>query len=155
MKTTAAVLSLLVFPFALSIADDVEAQIATGKAKYALCGACHGMDGSGQPAPGMQMAPAYTDSKLVKADPEVMAYILFKGIKKEDPAAYMGQMMLALGATLPDEDVAALIAFVRSEYGDVKEEVPSEKVAEWREKYKDAAQPTRAELEKLAAELEK
>ena len=49
-----------------AFADEVAEAAAKGKAKYILCGACHGLDGSGQPAPGMQMAANFKDSKILK-----------------------------------------------------------------------------------------
>ncbi len=132
--------------------DDIAAAAEQGKAKYVLCGACHGMDGKGmEPAPGMKMAPSFLDSKLLTMSPEISALILFKGIKKEDPAAYMGQLMMPLGATMSDEDVANLIVYVRKEFAGVEEMVTAEEVAEWRAEYADAAQPTRAELEAMGA----
>lgn len=130
-------------------ADDIEAAVNAGKAKYALCGACHGITGNGQPAPGLSMAPSFLDSKLLKMGPEISALILFKGIKKEDPAAYMGQMMMPLGAPMSDEDVANIITYIRAEFGGIKELVTPELVAEWREKHAEAAQPTRGELEAM------
>lgn len=131
------------------VADDIDAAVNAGKAKYALCGACHGITGNGQPAPGLSMAPSFLDSKLLKMGPEISALILFKGIKKEDPAAYMGQMMMPLGAPMSDEDVANIITYVRAEFGGVKELVTPEQVAEWRAKHAETAQPTRGELEAM------
>ncbi len=151
MNRTKLVLSLLVFAASAAFADDA-AVIALGKTKYALCGACHGITGNGQPAPGLTMAPSFLDSELVKADPEVAAVILFKGIKKEDPAAYMGQIMMPLGAGMSDEDVAGLISYVRAEFGKIEgPAVTAEQVKEWREKHAAAEMPTRAELIELGA----
>ena len=136
-------------------ADEVADAAAIGKTKYILCGACHGITGNGEPTPGLKMAPSFQESKLVPFDPEVSALILFKGIKKEDPAAFLGQMMMPLGATMTDDDVANIITYVRSEFGGVKEVVSAAKVAEWRKKYADAEQPTRAELEEMGEKLKK
>ena len=148
---------ILVLAFTISlgapaIADEVADAAAIGKAKFVLCGACHGLDGKGmEPVPGTKMAPSFFDSKLLKLDAEITAIILFKGIKKEDPAAYMGQLMLPLGATMPDEDVANLITYVRSEFGGVKELTTPAQVAEWRKKHAATPQPTRGELQKMGA----
>ena len=145
------------------VADDKATVIAQGKQKFIICGACHGLDGKGMsPAPGITMAPSFVDSKLVKVDAEVMALIMLKGIKKENPAEFMGQMMMPLGATMEDSDVAAIITYVQSEFG--KMDVPvvtAEQVAEWRKAFDEqfpgvapapGSQPLRAELEKMAAE---
>lgn len=147
--TTSNIILLSACFITTGFADDIEAAVNAGKAKYALCGACHGITGNGQPAPGLSMAPSFLDSKLLKMSPEISALILFKGIKKEDPAAYMGQMMMPLGAPMSDEDVANIITYVRSEFGGVKELVTPEQVAGWRAKHAETAQPTRGELEAM------
>ncbi|MDF1813768.1 MAG: cytochrome c [Verrucomicrobiales bacterium] len=134
-----------------ALADDVADAAAKGKAKFVLCGACHGLTGNGQPAPGMQMAASFLDSKILKMDAELSALVLFKGLKKENPAEFMGQIMMPLGATMPDEDVANIITYIRSEFGGVKEVTTAEQVAAWRAKHADSPQPTRADLEKMAA----
>ena len=130
-----------------AFADDVADAAARGKAKFVLCGACHGLTGNGQPAPGMQMAASFLDSKILKKDAELSALVLFKGIKKENPAEYMGQIMMSLGANMPDQDIADIITYIRSEFGKVNELTTAEQVAEWRTKHASSAQPTRKELE--------
>lgn len=149
MKILTIALSLIVFGAGYAGADELADAKALGKTKFVLCGACHGLTGNGQPAPGVNMAPSFLDSKLLKMPAEISAFILFKGIKKEDPAAYMGQIMMPLGAQMPDEDVAALITFVRSEFAGVDELVTAEQVAGWRKKYEAEAQPTRVQLEEM------
>ncbi len=149
------ILTILLASFSTAaLSADREAVIALGQQKYAVCAACHGMTGNGQPVPGMNMAPSFMESKLVTAPPEISALILFKGIKKEDMTAYMGQMMMPLGAAMPDEDVAALITYVRSKYGEIEDEVvTAEQVGEWRKKYAETAQPTRKELEAMMEKM--
>ena len=113
------------------------------------------MTGTGQPAPGIQMAANFNESKILKGDAEISALVLFKGIKKENPAEFMGQIMMPLGATMSDEDVANIITYIRSEFGKVKEVTSSAQVAEWRKKHAEAAQPSRADLEKMAESKKK
>jgi len=148
-------LTILAFSFPAFGNDEVKAAAEKGKAKYILCGACHGIKGDGQMAPGINMAPSFLDSKLLKLDAEVSALVLFKGIVKENPAEYMGQLMMPLGASMPDEDVANIITYVRSEFGKVNEMTTAEQVKAWREKHASAAQPKRADLEKLGEEIKK
>ena len=145
----------LVFTGTASLADDVSDAAAKGKAKFVLCGACHGMTGTGQPAPGIQMAANFLESEILKGDPKISALVLFKGIKKENPAEFMGQMMLPLGASMSDDDIANIITYVRSEFGKVNELTTSAQVAEWRKNLANAAQPSRAELEKMAESSKK
>ncbi len=155
MKKTVLTLLAISLSAVSAQADDLKAAIEAGKAKYGVCGACHGITGNGQPAPGINMAPSFQESELLKADAEVTALILFKGIKKDDPAAYMGQMMMPLGATMPDKDLADLITYIRAEFGGVEELTTEEQVKEYREKHKETAQPDRAALTALAEELAK
>ncbi|MDF1752282.1 MAG: cytochrome c [Verrucomicrobiales bacterium] len=139
---------------ASAFADEVSDAAAKGKAKFVLCGACHGLTGNGQPAPGMQMAASFLDSKILKMDAELSALVLFKGLRKENPAEYMGQIMMPLGATMPDEDVANIITYIRSEFGKVQELTTAEQVAAWRAKHTETPQPTRTELEKMGEKAE-
>jgi mono/diheme cytochrome c family protein len=135
---------------ALCSADDKAAAMELGKQKYMVCGACHGLDGAGMKAGPMLMAPAYADSKLVKAESaEVMAIAVMKGIKKED-AKFM-QIMMPLEAALDDASLAAVLTYVRTTYGAKTDLVTADQVKAWREKYKGITAPvTRADLEKWA-----
>ncbi|MEO0448271.1 MAG: cytochrome c [Verrucomicrobiota bacterium] len=108
-----------------------------GKRKYLICGACHGADGKGiSPGPGMAMAPNLLESDLLmRSEAELIAAILFRGIQKEDPADFMGQAMTALGINQKDEDLAAVITYVRSAFAGHDDVVTPEQVSEWRIKY--------------------
>ncbi|MDF1826377.1 MAG: cytochrome c [Verrucomicrobiales bacterium] len=119
-----------------------------GKAKYLMCSACHGMDGKGlQISPGMLMAPAYAESTLVDS-PEAFALLLLKGIAKEG-ADFMG-VMAPLEAALNDEDMAAVMTYVRNTYRGHDDVISPSQVEEWRSKYADRKEPvTRAELQEL------
>jgi mono/diheme cytochrome c family protein len=125
------------------------AAMELGKAKYLMCSACHGMDGKGlQISPGMLMAPAYADSVLVD-HPEAFALLLLKGIAKED-AKFMG-VMAPLEAALNDEDMAAVMTYVRNTYRGHDDVITPSKVEEWRSKYAGRTEPaTRKELQELA-----
>lgn len=118
---------------------------------YSLCAACHGPDGkgigAGTPVP---MAPALAGSALATAgDGELLASIVFTGIAKED-SRYLG-MMAPLGALMKDEDMAALLTYVRGNFGNAASAVTPGQVAAWRVKYNGSPMQKRTELEKSAA----
>lgn len=83
-------------------------------------------------------------------DGELAASIIFTGIAKED-AKYLG-MMAPLGAMMKDEDMAAVLTFVRSNFGNAAPAVTADQVKIWREKYNGKPMQKRAELEKQAAQ---
>lgn len=127
--------------------------MALGQQKFLVCAACHGMDGKGmQPAPGMLMAASWVDSQILKkGSAEVIVAVMMKGIKKVNPAEYMGQIMMPLGASLPDEDVAAITTYVRNTFGGHNELVTADQVKGWRAKYPTADGPLeRKVIEEMA-----
>ncbi|SKB01770.1 Cytochrome c [Prosthecobacter debontii] len=143
MKT--AFLSAIIMGF---IAPSLIAQVPA--ASYALCAACHGPDGkgigAGTPVP---MAPALGGSKLVASgDGELFASIVFTGIAKED-AKFLG-MMAPLGAVMKDEDLADMLTYVRSNFGNTASPVTVSQVKAWREKYNGKPMQKRTDLEKQA-----
>lgn len=143
--------SVLVSP--LASADQKADVMASGQQKYLVCAACHGMDGKGmQPAPGMLMAASWVDSKILKQAPaEVIVAVLMKGIKKVNPTEYMGQIMMPLGVSLSDDDVASIVTYVRNTFGGHDEIVTPTQVKEWRAKYPTAEGPLeRAKIEEMA-----
>ena len=94
------------------------------------------------------MAPALAGSKLVTVgDGEVAASIIFKGIAKAD-AKYMG-MMGPLGPVMTDEQMAEVLTFVRSNFGNEAGAVTVEQVKAWRAKYQGQGMWSRPDLEKL------
>lgn len=136
-----------------SVADQKADVMALGKQKFLLCAACHGVDGKGmQPAPGMLMAASWVDSKILKkGSSEVIVAILMRGIKKVNPTEYMGQIMQPLGAAMPDEDVAAIVTYVRNTFGGHDDVVTPDQVKEWRAKYPTTEGPMeRAKLDEMA-----
>ena len=86
----------------------------------ANCVSCHQADGKGLP----NTAPALKDNPIVAGDPSVLIEILLKG-----PAAVLPEERPKFGANtmdsfyykLTDEDVAAVLTYVRQTFGkDVK-----------------------------------
>jgi len=132
-----------------AFADEKADAMKLGASKYVLCGACHGMDGKGQPAPGMNFAPNFADSKIASdASAEAMALSVLKGIKKED-AKYL-QMMLPLETSLNDDELAAVLTYVRNKFAGKDDLVTADQAKAWRAKYEGTTgQVTRADLLKL------
>ena len=145
MKTfTALCIGLLALSSA-SFAQDAAADL--GKTTFMVCMACHGPDGKGMPAGDKTMAPTLVGSKIATGDPELFAAVVIKGIKKEDDK-YL-QMMAPL--PLPDEQLAAVMTYVRSSFGNKADAVTAEQVKGYREKTKDLPTPlTRAKIEELS-----
>ncbi|MGJ8697304.1 MAG: c-type cytochrome [Verrucomicrobiaceae bacterium] len=155
MKFPILISALAISALSFAHAEDKDAVIAHGKTKFMLCAACHGMDGAGlKLGPTMMMAPAYKGSAVVDGDPELLALVIMKGIKKEG-TAFAG-VMAPLEAGLNDKDLAGVLTYLRNEYSEKKDLITEAQVAGWRTKYADRKDPvTRAEIDehlKKAAE---
>src|SRR5262249_30313310 len=72
-----------------------------------ICQACHQADGRGQD----QLAPSLVASRLALASPEIAARILLKG--KEGSVG----LMPPIGSALNDDQIAAVLTYVRREWG--------------------------------------
>ncbi|MEM7602400.1 MAG: c-type cytochrome [Verrucomicrobiota bacterium] len=120
-----------------------------GKLTFQSCVACHGPDGKGVKAGDLEMAPSLHGSAFVKeGNADLLTAVILKGILKEDNK-YI-QAMLALGAALNNEQIAALIAYVTKEYGGRRISPTSNEVAEWRKEYAGRTGPwKRSDLEEM------
>lgn len=105
-----------------------------GKAIYerdGFCGTCHQPDGGG--ASGF---PPLAGSRWVKGDEERLIKIVLKGLQgpiEVRGEKYPGQVpMTAFGGMLSDEEVAAVLTYVRNAFGNKAASVTSEKVQEVR-----------------------
>ena len=102
--------------------------------------ACHGLDGKGVKAGELTMAPSLLESDFVKGDnADPLGAIILKGILKEDNQFV--QAMLPLEAALSDEQLAAVVTYVRSEFGERSKTVKPERVKKWRKNYQSQASP--------------
>jgi len=104
------------------------AAIARGRKIYeSNCGTCHGADGLGKP----NQAPPLAGSEWVKA----------KGVQRLTHIPLMGiagsitvesqtwnLQMAAMGAALPDADLAAVLTYIRSSWGNGMGEVTADDV---------------------------
>lgn len=128
------------------------AVMALGKASYATCMACHGPDGTGLKVGPALMAPSLVGSELLLGDPEKSLLVTLKGIAKED-MKFMG-MMAPLGAALDDQKLAAVITYVRNEWGNSAPAVTVEQAAAARAKYTPIVAPAgikRGEIDQVVA----
>jgi len=110
-----------------------EEQLARGRTLYnEHCLVCHQPDGFG--VPGIQ--PPLVDSDIVVNDPDRMIRMVIRGVGGGPGAmqssGMYGGVMNAFGH-LPDEDLAAMLTFVRVEFGDAEEGVTTEDIAGIRE----------------------
>ena len=94
-----------------------QAARARGKAVYEnVCGICHAVDGTGKPA----QAPTLIGSDFVIAKGfNRLAHIPLMGLN--GPIKVQGKdwnmAMAAMGAALPDDDLAAVLTYIRSSWG--------------------------------------
>ncbi|MEM1294350.1 MAG: cytochrome c [Verrucomicrobiota bacterium] len=125
---------------------------ALGRTTFANCVACHGAQGKGPPmAMTPPMAPVLAGSELVNGPTEPLALILLKGVVP-DMTRHSGAMM-GWEASMSDEQIAAVITYIRMNFGNTGGPVSPEQIAWAREKYVGKPMPPRAEIEAVTAEL--
>lgn len=129
-------------------AADVAAQ---GKRFYeSTCGVCHGSDGAGKPgqAPplaGSEWVVAKGDNRLVHIPLQGVAGTLT--VKGQD----WNLNMAAMGIALSDADLAAVLTYVRTSWGNKAGEVTPDEVKKIRDAMGGHAQPlTGDDLKKMA-----
>ena len=126
--------------------------IALGKATFAQCVACHGEDGKGPPIKtNPPMAPNLAESEFVNGSTEKLAYLVLKGTAP-DMTRHLGAM-IGWGATMSDEQIAAVLTYIRSNFGNSSGPITPEQIAWAREKYNDAPMPTRQQVDAVEGEL--
>ena len=121
--------------------------IAEGKKHYMMiCIACHQPTGAGLP----MVFPPLTKSPYVGGSPERFASIILKGnigVFNVDGKMY-NNVMPAQEAVLSDEKIAAVMSFVRANFGNTAPPVTPEVVAAARKKFADRKTPwTQPELD--------
>ena len=93
------------------------AAMARGKIVYEqVCGLCHGVDGLGKPG----QAPPLAGSEWVNAKGfNRLAHIPLMGVNGDIQVEGKdwNMSMAAMGAALPDADLAAVLSYVRSSWG--------------------------------------
>jgi len=110
------------------------------------CASCHGQQGSGVGG----AFPPLAGAEWVTGDEDTTIRILLHGLQgriEVDGRTY-SNVMPAFGRRLSDEEIAALLSYVRSSWGNEAEAVASEDVAEIRRQHAGRAQPwTAAQLQ--------
>jgi mono/diheme cytochrome c family protein len=123
--------------------------LAHGRDVYErICGLCHGNDGMGKP----NQAPAYVGSEWALGSPNRMIRIPLVGLT--GPIEVSGQQwslsMPAMGASLSDNDLAAVLTYIRQSWGNKASEVTPDQVAAVRKELGNRSQPeTVEELKKI------
>lgn len=127
------------------------AALARGKAVYdSVCGACHGADGLGKPG----QAPTLAGSEwVITKGFNRVAHITLKGMA--GPIKVRGQdwnlNMAAMGAALPDEDLAGVLTYIRTAWGNKAGAVTGEDIKKIRSEMAAGMEPlTGEQLMKLA-----
>ena len=107
-----------------------------------ICQACHQPDGRGQE----RLAPSLIDSELALASPDIPARVLLNG--KEGPFG----LMPPVGSVLSDEQIAAVLTYVRREWGQPGTPVEASTVKDVRAQTAGRTRPwTHDELTRMAA----
>lgn len=132
-------------------ANDPKALIAEGETIYtAVCAACHQATGTGLPG----AFPPLAGSDWVTGPEEKIILPVLHGLVGEiivNGETWNGAMP-AQGATLDDRKIAAVISYIRSAWGNSAPPITPESVTTLREKFKDHAPWTAADLEAALAE---
>jgi mono/diheme cytochrome c family protein len=113
--------------------SEVEQQrFAAGAEVYKnICIGCHQEDGRGKE----KMAPTLVDSRYATGDPGAATRILLAG--KEGPVG----LMPPLGGALKDEQIAAVLTYIRRAWGNIGSPVAAEEVTEIRGLTKNRTRP--------------
>ena len=125
------------------LTPDEQQRFEMGRTVYtSLCAACHQEDGRGREG----LAPSLAGSALALAPPSVTARILLNG--KEGSVG----LMPPLGTTLSDEQIAAVLTYVRRSWGNGGSPVEVDTVATTRAQTAGRTRPwTNEELLQLAS----
>lgn len=144
-----AALAFVVPTLPVSASDEEKsAAMRLGRMKAMSCAACHGMDGKGISRDGVMVAPAYADSELVKRSPEGLALIILKGVQRESET--YSTAMGSMAPVFDDRSLAAVMTWIRNQFGEQDDVVTAEQVAAWREQHATRTEPmTHAEIADL------
>ncbi len=106
------------------------ADLELGRAKFEeVCALCHNPDGAGKP----NQAPPLAGSEWVQGSPNHLIRIPLSGLTgpvqvKGQPWTGATQAMPAMGATMTDEQLAAVLSYMRSSWGNKASPITPEQV---------------------------
>jgi len=108
-----------------------------------VCMACHQQTGLGVPG----AFPPLAGSEWVNGDVHIPAKIILKGLQGsiEVKGASFNGVMPTFGEQLKDEEIAAVVTYIRTQWGNNTGPLTAAEVKELREKYKDKTTPWSAE----------
>jgi mono/diheme cytochrome c family protein len=117
------------------------AELARGKKNYeAVCGICHGPDGLGKPG---QFPPLAGSDWVVTKGFNRLAHIPLAGLAGPIQVSGKGWSlnMAAMGAALPDDDLAAVLTYIRSSWGNQASAVTGDDIKKIRAQLGGGSQP--------------
>lgn len=111
-----------------------------GKAVYEnVCALCHNTDGNGKP----NQAPSFVGSEWVMGSPNRLIRIPLAGLA--GPVQVKGETwslaMPAMGAAIPDDDLAAVLTYMRQSWGNKASAITPEQVKAIRAEVGNRSQP--------------
>lgn len=121
-----------------------------GRKAYVFCASCHGNDGLGLPG----YAPPIARSPWMLGDPRPLVLMVLHGFdaSRETGSDYSSQRMLGHAAVLSDVEIAALLTWTRTQWGNAAPAVDAGLVAGLRARFPGRTGPwTLAELRALSA----
>lgn len=123
---------------AAAVSDDT--LIVQGKKVFTQnCAVCHQATGLGLPP----TYPPLAKSEYANGSPKRLAMILLKGLQgavKVEGVAYNGAMP-AWEKTLTDKKIAAVLTYIRQDWGNAAPEITTEQIAGARKEFKDRTDP--------------
>jgi len=119
--------------------------LALGRKKFEdICALCHGTDGQGKPG----QAPPLAKSEFALANPNRVIPIPLVGLVGR--ITVVGQVwdaqMLAMGATLSDEELSAVLTYIRKSWGNNGSEINAAQLKEVRTELTNHPQITPEQL---------
>lgn len=109
------------------------AELSGKKVYKSVCLACHQADGSGVPG----MHPPIIESKFVNGDPDKLIGIVLEGMSgKIEVDGEIYNSIMPPHAHLSNKEIADVLTYVRSNFGNNSAEISVEQVQKYRESMK-------------------